>query len=145
MPTSSTAALVVGRWCVQCQGSFGFGYCQIRYCSLPNTASRTMHGIACHTFAISFLHFHFRAGLQAFVPTTANLQRALVTRTPLWPQHWSLLSAVSTDSKITVSHVLTDGASSGGTLFVLGDASGRLYFFTAAGHLLREHDTGDDF
>lgn len=85
------------------------------------------------------------AGMRSFVPPTGNLQRTLATRMPLWPQHWSFSSAVSADSKVTVSHVTTDRPNSGSGMFVvLGDAAGRLYFFTAAGHLLFEHDTGND-
>lgn len=85
------------------------------------------------------------AGMRSFVPPTGNLQRTLATRMPLWPQHWSFSSAVSADSKLTVSHVTTDRPNSGSGMFVvLGDAGGRLYFFTAAGHLLFEHDTGND-
>jgi hypothetical protein len=39
---------------------------------------------------------------------------------------------------------MTDrGKFAGGPLYVvLGDQAGRLYFFTAEGHLLHEHDTG---
>jgi hypothetical protein len=89
--------------------------------------------------------FHLYTGLRPFVPPTANLQRTLATRLPLWPQHWSFSSAVSTDRKVTVTHVITDRQSNaGGAMFaVLGDASGRLYFFTADGNLLYEHDTGE--
>jgi hypothetical protein len=84
--------------------------------------------------------------MRSFVPPTANLQRTLATQVPLWPHHWSFSSAVSADSKVTVSHVITDRAGGGGNgmFMVLGDAAGRLYFFTAAGHLLVEHDTGND-
>jgi hypothetical protein len=108
-----------------------------------------MAGSICHSLvsAVALLcsSYDLCAGLRPFVPPTANLQRTLATRLPLWPQHWSFSSAVTTDSKVTVTHVTTDRqGNAGGAMFVvLGDASGRLYFFTADGNLLYEHDTGD--
>lgn len=78
------------------------------------------------------------------MPGTYNTQRLIARQPQLWPQHFAFLSAVAADSSVRCSHVMTDrGKLAGGPLYVvLGDQAGRLYFFTAEGHLLHEHDTG---
>jgi hypothetical protein len=112
-------------------------------CCIERHSDNKLHNSLCHVCSVP--RPCLNAGMQPFLSPTANMQRTLATQAPLWPQHWSFASAVSADSKVTVSHAVTDRLGSGGSgmFVVLGDAAGRLYFFTAAGHLFFEHDTGD--
>lgn len=84
------------------------------------------------------------ATAHGLLPGTANTQRLVARQSVLWPQHFTFLSAVSADNSVTCSHVMTDRAKlAGSPLYtVLGDQTGRLYFFTPQGHLLHEYDTG---
>jgi hypothetical protein len=85
------------------------------------------------------------AAAHGLLPGTANTQRLVARQSVLWPQHFTFLSAVSADNSVTCSHVMTDRSKlAGGPLYtVLGDQTGRLYFFTPQGYLLHEYDTGN--
>ncbi|KAF8062075.1 hypothetical protein HT031_004335 [Scenedesmus sp. PABB004] len=75
-----------------------------------------------------------------FVPPTTNTRRTLATRAAAWPAHWAFAAAVAADALVTAAHVLRGPDA---PLYVVaGDAAGWLYFFTPAGNLVHEHDTG---
>ena len=87
------------------------------------------------------LRFCAYAGSSALQQYGSTFQKTVAQHRESFLDHLTLLAAVRADADVTAVKPMHDlqGLS---RFIVVGDAKGKLYFFTPQGHLLAEYHTG---